>query len=95
MPRLALACLLLPALAACAAGGRPEIAASGNYVTTTHAALDFDGGAALAQGYCRDRNREAVHLRTDVETRTISYFECVEPGAQPTRPTPELKDVTR
>jgi hypothetical protein len=89
-PRLP-ALAALAALAACAVGGNPEIVASGNYVTTTHAVLDFDGGEALARNYCAAKNMQARHVGTDVETRTISTFECIAPGTNPPLPKNELK----
>lgn len=93
MTRFTFAPLILLALAACS-GTPPEIVASGNYVTTTHRVLDFDGGKDLAENYCETRNMEARHIGTDVETRTISYFQCIEPGTNPPLPEKEFRFET-
>jgi len=56
-----------------------EISTSGNSVTTTHKVLRYRDGLALAKKYCASRNMDVRHLGTEVRTRAISYFECVEP----------------
>lgn len=76
MKSIAFALSTLLTIAACT-GFEPQIVASGNLVTTTHKVLRYNDGLAMAKEYCALREKDVRHIRTVVETRAISYFECI------------------
>ena len=78
MKLFTLVSVVLLVVAACT-DFKPEIITFGNSMTTTHKVLRYRDGLALAKKYCASKDMDVRHLRTEVKTRAISYFECVEP----------------